>query len=89
MGALMMWDLFWLLWALGGAALGFFAGYKIGHLKGLMLENGAILSRMSGSGPTVLGLFENEAKAESAYKIIKNHVDVAVCVSTLGSIPKA
>jgi 4-diphosphocytidyl-2-C-methyl-D-erythritol kinase len=62
---------------------------EIGHLKSLMREAGASLTRMSGSGPTVLGLFENEAKAESAYKIIKNHVAVAVCVSTIGAIPKS
>lgn len=62
---------------------------EINHLKSLMRETGAIFSRMSGSGPTVMGLFENEADAKSAYNIIKNHVAVAVWVSTIGSIPKA
>ena len=50
---------------------------------------GAQLTRMSGSGPTVLGLFENEAAAKKAYQEIKNHVAVAVFVSTIGAIPKA
>lgn len=62
---------------------------EINHLKSLMRENGAVFTRMSGSGPTVMGLFENEADTKSAYHIIKNHVAVAVWVSTIGSIPKA
>ena len=37
---------------------------EIDALKALMLKSGALLSRMSGSGPTVLGLFENEAAAK-------------------------
>ena len=62
---------------------------EINLLKSLMRENGAQWIWMFGSGPTVLGLFENEAAAKEAYGVIKNHVAVAVFVSTFGSIPKA
>jgi 4-diphosphocytidyl-2-C-methyl-D-erythritol kinase len=61
---------------------------EIDALKGLMLKSGALLSRMSGSGPTVLGLFENEAAAKKAYQVVKKKAAVAVCVHTLGAIPK-
>lgn len=61
---------------------------EIEQLKRLMRSCGAQWTRMSGSGPTVLGLFENEAKAKNAYKIMKNETKVAVCTSTLGRIPK-
>ncbi len=36
-----------------------------------LLESGALLSRMSGSGPTVWGLFKNEALARRSMKSIK------------------
>jgi 4-diphosphocytidyl-2-C-methyl-D-erythritol kinase len=62
---------------------------EINALKSLMTDTGAQLTRMSGSGPTVLGLFENEAAAKKAYQAIKNRVAVAIFVSTLGVIPKA
>jgi 4-diphosphocytidyl-2-C-methyl-D-erythritol kinase len=62
---------------------------EINRLKSMLLDSGAQLARMSGSGPTVLGLFENEAAAKKGYQAVKNHVAVAVFVSTIGSIPKA
>jgi 4-diphosphocytidyl-2-C-methyl-D-erythritol kinase len=61
---------------------------EINRLKTLMTENGAQWTRMSGSGPTVMGLFENEAKAKNAYKFMKKKAKVAVCVSTISRIPK-
>jgi 4-diphosphocytidyl-2-C-methyl-D-erythritol kinase len=39
----------------------------INKIKNIMIGNGAIGSIMSGSGPTVFGIFENEA---SAYKVV-------------------
>lgn len=39
---------------------------EISKIKKIMLENGADLSRMSGSGPTVFGFFKNKADAEKA-----------------------
>lgn len=43
----------------------------IQEIKELMMENGAIGSLMSGSGPTVFGLFNDEEKAKSAYLNLK------------------
>ena len=61
---------------------------EIDQYKGLMRNSGALLTRMSGSGPTVLGLFENEAKAINAFKTIKKQAKTAVLVHTLDKIPK-
>ena len=38
---------------------------EIGVLEKIMLEGGALNSMMSGSGPTVFGIFDDEAKAEA------------------------
>lgn len=43
----------------------------IQEIKDLMIENGAISSLMSGSGPTVFGLFNDEEKASAAYMKLK------------------
>lgn len=39
---------------------------ELGHLKHLLLSNGALGALMSGSGPTVFGLFADEASALAA-----------------------
>lgn len=43
----------------------------IAEIKNHMLEHGALGSMMSGSGPTVFGLFENECAAEQAYEAMQ------------------
>ena len=43
----------------------------IEELKQVMRENGAIGAMMSGSGPTVFGLFENRAAAREAQRKIR------------------
>ena len=43
---------------------------EISEIKNKMIEMGAINSLMSGSGPTVFGLFDNESKAEECCKYI-------------------
>ena len=40
----------------------------IDEIKKLLVENGAVFSMMTGSGPTVFGIFENEEKAVMAGK---------------------
>jgi 4-diphosphocytidyl-2-C-methyl-D-erythritol kinase len=62
---------------------------EIRVLKGLMLEHGAQMTRMSGSGPTVWGLFDTETAAEKAYKKLKNHAKMVAVVQTLNQIPEA
>lgn len=44
----------------------------IENIKVIMKENGALASLMSGSGPTVFGIFNDHAKAEKAYKFFKS-----------------
>lgn len=43
----------------------------IAQIKEHMMEHGALNSMMSGSGPTVFGLFEDEATAMEAYEAMK------------------
>lgn len=43
----------------------------IAEIKEHMMEHGALNSMMSGSGPTVFGLFEDEATAQKAYEAMK------------------
>jgi 4-diphosphocytidyl-2-C-methyl-D-erythritol kinase len=51
----------------------------ISKLKASMLEEGAVGSLMSGSGPTVFGLFENIDKAAKAGQNMKaNYPDVFI-----------
>ena len=45
---------------------------SINQIKKLMLDNGAFVALMSGSGPTVFGLFEDKGVAKKAYDSIKN-----------------
>lgn len=47
----------------------------INLLKDKLLSNGADGALMSGSGPTVFGLFKEQERAESAYIILKNEID--------------
>lgn len=43
----------------------------IDEIKRCMMESGAINAMMSGSGPTVFGLFEDEATAQAAYETMR------------------
>ncbi len=43
----------------------------IQQIQEQMMELGAMNARMSGSGPTVFGIFEDEVQAEKAYQILR------------------
>lgn len=43
----------------------------IGEIRQRMMELGAVNAMMSGSGPTVFGLFDEKGKAEHAYQVLK------------------
>jgi len=45
------------------------------EIKQIMRENGAVLSQMSGSGPTVFGIFKKEKDAEAAADLLKKRFD--------------
>jgi 4-diphosphocytidyl-2-C-methyl-D-erythritol kinase len=59
---------------------------EIAALRRLLDLKGAQISRMSGSGPSVWGLFKDETSAKSACKELKNDVPVALYVSTIGEL---
>jgi 4-diphosphocytidyl-2-C-methyl-D-erythritol kinase len=46
---------------------------SVKELKGRMLEEGALLASMSGSGPTVFGVFASRGQAEGAARSISAH----------------
>lgn len=46
---------------------------EIERIKKKLLEGGALISLMSGSGSTVFGVFRNEAEAEGAMKLFKGY----------------
>ena len=53
------------------------------HIKGVMRKCGADACCMSGSGPTVFGLFSNKEKAEDCYnKLTKKYNSVYLCKPT-------
>lgn len=52
---------------------------EIQTIKAFMKEHGAINSMMSGSGPTVFGIFEDEETARACYSALKA-ADLAKCV---------
>ena len=45
---------------------------EIGKIEKLLEDNGAIRAFMTGSGPTVFGIFDNEDKARAAYKAVED-----------------
>lgn len=55
----------------------------INRIKVLMNENGAMGSLMSGSGPTVFGIFDEKQKAEAAAILLRNeHLSNEIFVTT-------
>lgn len=44
----------------------------IDEIKKCMVENGALGSMMSGSGPTVFGIFDSQAKARKAFRAVRS-----------------
>lgn len=45
---------------------------EIGKLESIMEDNGAIRAFMTGSGPTVFGIYDDENKAKKAYEAVVN-----------------
>ncbi|HYE81397.1 MAG TPA: 4-(cytidine 5'-diphospho)-2-C-methyl-D-erythritol kinase [Clostridia bacterium] len=56
---------------------------QIEELKGKLVEYGALGSMMSGSGPTVFGIFKDNASAYNAYDHIKDMVNEIFVVKTI------
>lgn len=53
---------------------------EISSLKKTLMENGAAFALMSGSGPTVFGIFRGAEAAQSACKALKKGLDAAMSV---------
>lgn len=56
---------------------------SVGLLTKLMLDCGALGSIMTGSGPTVFGIFENNKQAENAYNEVLKHTKTAFLCHTI------
>ena len=54
----------------------------INRIKNIMLGNGALGSIMSGSGPTVFGIFEHEVNARKAVTKLRTITKDVFVVST-------
>ena len=48
---------------------------KITELKKTMMDGGALVSMMSGSGPSVFGIFDEEAKAQAVCELLRGRAD--------------
>lgn len=55
---------------------------EISHLKDEMIEKGAMAAVMSGSGPTVLGLFNNGEQARKTFNSLRERYQEAFLVSS-------
>ena len=58
---------------------------RVEELKCLLLDHGALGACMTGTGPTVFGLFSEEAAAWEAYQELKNHCRDTFLTQALGS----
>lgn len=56
----------------------------IAEIKNIMLEFGAIGSLMSGSGPTVFGIFDNRSIGEKCYHRLRDYLKEVYFVNTVG-----
>ena len=57
---------------------------EVGQLKDAMVANGAVAALMSGSGPTVFGLFTDRQNAEACYALFNRRFEHTYLVSPLG-----
>lgn len=48
-------------------------GAEIAEIKAELISGGALGAAMSGTGPTVFGIFDDEEKAKAAYQSLKGH----------------
>ena len=54
----------------------------INEIKRTMMDNGAIGSMMSGSGPTVFGIFDSPVAAKQAMKAVRAKLAKQICLTT-------
>jgi len=59
---------------------------EIDSIKGTLLEHGALGASMTGSGPTVFGLFDNSVFAENAYKALSENYEEVYITEAKGEV---
>ena len=57
----------------------------IAEIKSIMIQFGALGSLMSGSGPTVFGLFQGKDEAERCYNRLRDYIKEVYIVETVGN----
>lgn len=55
---------------------------EIGQIENELMDYGAVFAMMSGSGPTVFGLFPNEETRDQAYEALKESYAFVICSRT-------
>jgi len=55
---------------------------EIGQIEKELMDRGAVFAMMSGSGPTVFGLFSNEETRDQAYEALKERYALVICSRT-------
>jgi 4-diphosphocytidyl-2C-methyl-D-erythritol kinase len=61
----------------------------IGEIKRIMVEFGAMASLMSGSGPSVFGLFDNKGDAEKCHNRLRDYIKEVYMVDAINNIREA
>ena len=59
---------------------------EIEEIKSALLDNGALGSVMTGSGPSVFGVFDNENNAQAAYEQLKKEFEECYLTGTLAPV---
>ena len=59
---------------------------EIDAIKNVMIQHGALGSSMSGTGPTVFGLFDHEERAKSAFDALKEQYQETFLVQTVENL---
>ena len=59
---------------------------EIDAIKNVMIQHGALGSSMSGTGPTVFGLFDNEERAQSAFDALQEQYQETFLAQTVENL---
>ena len=59
---------------------------EIDAIKNVMIQHGALGSSMSGTGPTVFGLFDNEERAQSAFDSLQEQYQETFMAQTVANL---
>ena len=60
-------------------------GAEVAEIKNLLIQQGALGASMSGTGPTVFGLFSDRTQARDAFRILREHYRETYLTETVGA----